>query len=138
MSIRVSCPNPHCGKAVQVSAEWAGKRVKCPRCRQPLAIPAPTADTEPSAPRRVGWGAWLAVTLVLGVGLLCSLPAAGWYSLRARTLQGRLADAEQSVSAMTDALEQQKHDAGMSREALRQRLAEAERKSAGPATSAAS
>ncbi len=45
MPIRVSC---QCGAAFQAKDELAGKRVRCPKCGQPLAIPAPAK--KPAAP----------------------------------------------------------------------------------------
>ena len=37
----------NCGKKLRAKAELAGKRVKCPACGQPLAVPAP----QPAAPQ---------------------------------------------------------------------------------------
>ena len=45
MPIQVTCP---CGQRLAVKDELAGKRVKCPKCKQPLAISgqgSQTADT---------------------------------------------------------------------------------------------
>jgi uncharacterized Zn finger protein (UPF0148 family) len=44
--MRFSCP--HCGKALNVKDEYAGKKAKCPGCRNlirvPAAAPAPAVD----------------------------------------------------------------------------------------------
>lgn len=40
MPIKVSC---QCGKRLSVKDEYAGKRVKCPGCGQPLSVPRPRA-----------------------------------------------------------------------------------------------
>jgi len=45
MSIRFSCS---CGKALKVSDDLAGKRVKCPNCGKPVVVPGPTGN-EPLA-----------------------------------------------------------------------------------------
>src|SRR5262249_5719676 len=37
MSIRFNCP--HCQKSLKVSAELAGRRARCPGCKQAIAIP---------------------------------------------------------------------------------------------------
>lgn len=37
MAIAVSCP---CGRSMQVSDEWAGKRARCPTCNVVLVVPA--------------------------------------------------------------------------------------------------
>jgi hypothetical protein len=46
MSIRFNCP--HCNKSLKVNAELAGKRARCPGCKQALTIPAldPVASAE--------------------------------------------------------------------------------------------
>ena len=44
--ISVRCENTGCGKSYQVKDEHAGKRLKCPGCGHPIAIPSPN----PSAP----------------------------------------------------------------------------------------
>jgi predicted Zn finger-like uncharacterized protein len=41
---RISVTCPHCGKALRVSATLAGKRVRCPQCRE--TILTPRADAE--------------------------------------------------------------------------------------------
>jgi hypothetical protein len=46
MPIEVTC---QCGKRIKAKDELAGRRVKCPGCSQPLAIPAPT--TAEAAPQ---------------------------------------------------------------------------------------
>jgi RsiW-degrading membrane proteinase PrsW (M82 family) len=73
MSIPIACS---CGKRLKVRDEFAGKRVKCPGCGQPLAVPAPTSEEDyevvdseappteptsddpppPSEPAVSGWG----------------------------------------------------------------------------------
>lgn len=40
MSTGLKTDCPHCGKTLKVSAEQAGKRVRCPACRQPFEISA--------------------------------------------------------------------------------------------------
>ncbi len=44
MSIDITCS---CGKRLRAKAELAGRRVQCPACGQPLAIPAPSAEVQP-------------------------------------------------------------------------------------------
>jgi phage FluMu protein Com len=39
--IALTCPG--CGKSLNVKDEFAGKRGKCPHCKQPVTIPAPAA-----------------------------------------------------------------------------------------------
>ena len=36
--IRFSCS--HCGKSISVKDEYAGKRGKCPTCKQPVSVPS--------------------------------------------------------------------------------------------------
>jgi hypothetical protein len=53
MPIKVQCA---CGAAFAAKDELAGRTVKCPKCQQPLAIPAaasaaPAAARQPAAPR---------------------------------------------------------------------------------------
>lgn len=46
MPIRVTCP---CGRQLAVKDSLAGKKVKCPKCKQPLLIPgpgSPSADSQ--------------------------------------------------------------------------------------------
>lgn len=43
--IRFACP--HCGSRLSVSADKAGRRGKCPRCKEPLTVPAPNATPKP-------------------------------------------------------------------------------------------
>ncbi len=45
MPIRVTC---QCGASFQAKDALAGKRVKCPKCGQPLSIPAPRAPAGPA------------------------------------------------------------------------------------------
>jgi formylglycine-generating enzyme required for sulfatase activity len=37
----------HCGKELKVKDELAGKKVKCPGCRKPVAVPQPAASISP-------------------------------------------------------------------------------------------
>jgi RsiW-degrading membrane proteinase PrsW (M82 family) len=70
MPIPIACS---CGKSLKVKDEYAGKRVKCPGCGQPLSVPAKSeethslpidtgSDTPPApppdepAPNVAGWG----------------------------------------------------------------------------------
>jgi predicted Zn finger-like uncharacterized protein len=48
MPISVHCPS--CSAAFKVKDEYAGKRAKCPKCSEPLTIPAAAAPPEPAAP----------------------------------------------------------------------------------------
>jgi hypothetical protein len=41
MPIRLECPNPKCKVKLTVKDHLAGKRVPCPKCKQPILIPAP-------------------------------------------------------------------------------------------------
>jgi DNA-directed RNA polymerase subunit RPC12/RpoP len=40
MTIRFKCPNAKCQKSLVVKDEQAGKRLRCPACKQPVSIPA--------------------------------------------------------------------------------------------------
>lgn len=51
MAIDFTCT---CGKKLRVKDELAGKRAKCPNCRQELTIPAPVVPLSASAPPAVG------------------------------------------------------------------------------------
>jgi hypothetical protein len=81
MNSLVNCPS--CGRTCKIPASAAGKKVKCPHCTTPFAVPF--ADTDPSPPprpapgKRVGTGLLLAgaclailalVTAAAGGGLL--------------------------------------------------------------------
>lgn len=48
--ISVGCP---CGKSLRVKEEFAGRKVRCPACSQPLAIPA--AEAEFAEPLEEEW-----------------------------------------------------------------------------------
>ena len=48
MSIYVTCENPDCRKSLQVKAELAGKRVRCPGCKQPVQVPALPEPHQPT------------------------------------------------------------------------------------------
>ena len=62
MSIRFACE--HCQSKLNVADKYGGKRVKCPKCAQPIKVPAAEADPgedllapiEPAAPAAGGWG----------------------------------------------------------------------------------
>lgn len=43
MAIKVTCT---CGQSFKAKDELAGKRARCPKCSQPLVIPAPSVDDE--------------------------------------------------------------------------------------------
>ena len=43
MAIKVSCT---CGKTISAKDEFAGRRVKCPACKEPLRIPKPKVEEE--------------------------------------------------------------------------------------------
>jgi hypothetical protein len=45
MPIKVTCS---CGQKLAVKDALAGKKVKCPKCKQPLAIPGPGSTKSPS------------------------------------------------------------------------------------------
>ncbi len=49
MPIHVVCP---CGKKLNAAEKYAGKKVKCPACQQPLRIPLPAGAGPPPIPRR--------------------------------------------------------------------------------------
>ncbi len=53
MPIRLECPNPDCKVKLAVKEHLAGKRVPCPKCKQPLLIPAPV-DVEALAAAALG------------------------------------------------------------------------------------
>src|SRR5262245_58151248 len=56
MTIQLSCPS--CQAALKVGEHLGGKRVKCPRCGQPVAVPAGAALVgAPAAPSGAGVGA---------------------------------------------------------------------------------
>jgi hypothetical protein len=40
VAIQFLCPNPKCGKLIQVPADQAGQQVSCPTCRQTVTAPA--------------------------------------------------------------------------------------------------
>ena len=46
MSMAISIQCPACSKPLKAPAEMAGKRARCPNCRQPVAIPRPTDSQE--------------------------------------------------------------------------------------------
>jgi hypothetical protein len=53
MPIRLECPNPKCKVKLTVKDHLAGKRVPCPKCKQPILIPAPV-DVEALAAAALG------------------------------------------------------------------------------------
>lgn len=46
MPIRFACE--HCGARLSVSSRKAGARAKCPKCQEPIAVPASEEDEQPS------------------------------------------------------------------------------------------
>jgi hypothetical protein len=48
MTIRFKCPNAKCQKVLVVKDELAGKRAKCPICKQSVSIPAPVSAPAPA------------------------------------------------------------------------------------------
>ena len=44
--IRVNCGN--CGQKIKTDDTYAGKRVRCPKCKEPLQIPQGEGGTSPS------------------------------------------------------------------------------------------
>src|SRR4051812_17175008 len=59
MPVIFTCPNAACGKAMKLPDSMVGKRVKCPRCNQPLHITTAqtnAAATVPGASAGVGGG----------------------------------------------------------------------------------
>jgi hypothetical protein len=51
VAIQFLCPNPKCGKLIQVPADKAGQQVSCPTCRQ--NVTAPTSQGEAATGDRV-------------------------------------------------------------------------------------
>ena len=45
--IAIQCA--HCGRALKVTGDFAGKRVKCPGCAQPISVPGAATAALPSA-----------------------------------------------------------------------------------------
>ncbi|HEY1375896.1 MAG TPA: hypothetical protein VGF55_03845 [Gemmataceae bacterium] len=48
MPVSVTC---RCGHRFKVAAELAGRRVRCPACREPVAVPDPDRDDDDEEPR---------------------------------------------------------------------------------------
>src|SRR4051812_4111543 len=48
MTIRFKCPNARCQKVLTVKDELAGKRARCPICKQSVTIPVPMAAPPPA------------------------------------------------------------------------------------------
>src|SRR4051812_40620692 len=55
MPILARCPGAACGQAVKVKDEFAGKKMRCPRCQGVIAIPAAAAPlpTDSAPPARM-------------------------------------------------------------------------------------
>jgi DNA-directed RNA polymerase subunit M/transcription elongation factor TFIIS len=51
MPLFVTCPS--CNSALRVRDEYAGKKLKCPRCSGVVAVPKKEADAEPLTPLEV-------------------------------------------------------------------------------------
>jgi len=49
MPVKVSCPNPLCGKSASVSDENLGQPLRCPFCRTKFTAPAPSDVAPPNA-----------------------------------------------------------------------------------------
>ena len=49
----ISCRCGQCGKDLKVKDELAGKRVKCPGCGKPVAVPELAASVSPQPPSQV-------------------------------------------------------------------------------------
>src|ERR1043165_3897117 len=45
MSVIIQCPKAGCGKSMRVAKDAAGKRVRCPACKEPLTVPSPAVET---------------------------------------------------------------------------------------------
>ena len=58
--IKFECPDPACGKRIGVDDAAAGRRVRCPRCKQPTRVPAPPPESEAEADAEPGLGGGLA------------------------------------------------------------------------------
>jgi hypothetical protein len=133
MSIKLSCGG--CKKSFRVKEELAGKRVKCPACKNVLPVPA-LDDDEPdeqtgSVFKRLPL-AWLAAGVAVLL-LLLSLPVALYGLYAASSATGELATAEarskQAIAALsTDRAGLQDRLRGMGSEIdkLKQRLADTE------------
>ncbi len=97
MSISLMCSG--CGKRLRAKDEFAGKRLKCPGCRRPLAVPSATAAAPvqrlPALWLWVAGGAGLALLAVVGLG------AALTYWLITRT--DRAQTGEQAIASVADA-----------------------------------
>lgn len=48
MPIDFSCP--HCGQAIRVPDESAGRSGRCPKCKQPVTVPSPAASAASAPP----------------------------------------------------------------------------------------
>src|SRR4051812_8825793 len=48
MPIQVECPS--CRSSFRVGEDYAGKRGKCPRCREPIVVPGPSDQDEGLVP----------------------------------------------------------------------------------------
>ena len=56
MSIRLTCPNPACGKSLEVDDEYAGKKGKCPGCGVEVSIPGGGEPRKSEPPSRAPAG----------------------------------------------------------------------------------
>jgi uncharacterized Zn finger protein len=48
--IQLKCPN--CTKTIRAAEEHAGKRIRCPKCKEVLTLPAANTDVQAAAPRQ--------------------------------------------------------------------------------------
>jgi hypothetical protein len=138
MSIKLSCGG--CKKSFRVKEELAGKRVKCPACKNVLPVPAldddESDDREPdeqtgSVFKRLPL-AWLAAGVAVLL-LLLSLPVALYGLYAASSATGELATAEarskQAIAALSTeraGLQDKLHGMGSEIGKLKQRLADTE------------
>ena len=70
MQTQVTCPS--CSAALKAKPEWAGRRVKCPRCQAAIPIPRIESDEDEDAsssatPRWLILGAVGLISLAVGV-----------------------------------------------------------------------
>jgi len=103
MQTQVSCPG--CSAAFRSKPEWAGRRVKCPKCHVPISIPHAAPDDEDDTGTS-GNSRWL---ILVAVGLIAvAVGAAGGFVFGHR--QGRsddkreLAEAQARAQSLTEKL----------------------------------
>ncbi len=65
MPIEVACS---CGKSLRVPDQLAGKKVKCPACGTPIAVPASAAAADGDVPIRLPLRVWQGAGSPLSVG----------------------------------------------------------------------